>query len=57
LWKILETDVGTLGRADSKVPILGELVTLKGRSRVMEAYAGANIIVMFGYRNLERGTI
>jgi hypothetical protein len=57
MWKILDTDVGTLGRADSKVPILGELVTLKGRSRVMEAYAGGNIIVIFGYRNLERGTI
>jgi hypothetical protein len=39
VWKILGTDV-TLGRADSKVPILGELVTPKGRSKVMEANAG-----------------
>jgi hypothetical protein len=43
MWKILETDVVTLGRADSKVPILDELVTPKGRSRVIEAYAGGTL--------------
>jgi len=32
MWKILETDVGTWGRADSKVPMLGDLETPKGRT-------------------------
>lgn len=57
MWKILESDVGTWGRADSKVPSVCELVTPKGGSRLMEAYAGGNIMVLFGYRNLERGAI
>jgi hypothetical protein len=32
-------------------------VTPKGRSRLMEAYAGGNIMVIFGYRNLERNSL